>query len=331
MIEIATIYDENGLAQLRPEWEQLWRRDPAATPFQSPAWLYAWWRFFGTAEPLILSARDRDRLVGLLPLYRLREEGCRKLLPLGVGLADYIDALIDPCACSTVPDLLVAAIAEIDGWDECWLPDLAPDGVLAQATMPPALVAVTSAAAPCPVLGLPRLPAGLAQIAPRKTLRDLRQARARAAMAGPVAIERIAAAERLDAAMDDLFRLHEERWRAQGEDGLFGDPQIREFHRAAAAGLLDCGMLRLYWLWLGDTVFAAYYGFAAKGTAYAYLGGFDPAQPRLSPGAQIIAHAIEQAIAEGAATFDFLRGAENYKYAWGAVDRAKLSVYLRRR
>ena len=64
-----------------------------ATPFQSPAWLLAWWRYFGTREPLLLTARARCELVGLLPLYLLREPGCRKLLPIGVGLSDYVEAL----------------------------------------------------------------------------------------------------------------------------------------------------------------------------------------------------------------------------------------------
>src|SRR4051794_35890653 len=37
-------YDE--LAALEPAWWALWRRSPAATPFESPAWLMAWWRHF---------------------------------------------------------------------------------------------------------------------------------------------------------------------------------------------------------------------------------------------------------------------------------------------
>ena len=90
------------------------------------------------------------------------------------------------------------------------------------------------------------------------------------------------------------------RWRSRGECGLCSDPRVRAFHRAAACGLLAAGMLRLSRLWIGDTVFAVYYGFAAKGTAYAYLGGFDPSQPRLSPGMQVLADAIERAAAEGA-------------------------------
>jgi CelD/BcsL family acetyltransferase involved in cellulose biosynthesis len=37
------------------------------------------------------------------------------------------------------------------------------------------------------------------------------------------------------------------------------------------------------------------------------------------------------AVLEGAQTFDFLRGAEPYKYAWGARDRQLLSVSFVRR
>ena len=35
----------------------------------------------------------------------------------------------------------------------------------------------------------------------------------------------------------------------------------------------------------------------------------------------LMAHVIQAALAEGAATFHFLRGREGYKYSWGAVDR----------
>ena len=71
-------------------------RAPGATPFQSPAWLMAWWKHFGTGAPRVLTARAGEGLVGVLPLYELREPGIRKLLPIGIGLSDYIDALVDP-------------------------------------------------------------------------------------------------------------------------------------------------------------------------------------------------------------------------------------------
>ncbi len=229
-----------------------------------------------------------------------------------------------------LPACCCAAIADTPEWDECWLPDLAPDGALARAAAVCCASDRIIAASPCPVLALRRHPAGLLDVVPRKTLRDLRQARSRAAAAGGVVIETVGA-DRVEAAMGDLFRVHEARWRARGEAGLCRDPLVQGFHRAAAAGLQAAGMLRLYRLWIGEAVGAVYYGFVANGTAYAYLGGFDPAQPRLSPGLQIIAHAVEQAAGEGARRFDFLRGGESYKYAWGATDRGKASRHLSRR
>jgi CelD/BcsL family acetyltransferase involved in cellulose biosynthesis len=66
---------------------------------------------------------------------------------------------------------------------------------------------------------------------------------------------------------------------------------------------------------------AIFYGFAHNDSVYFYLSGYDPSLEKLSPGTVIVAYAIEQAVREGAKAFDFLRGAEDYKYAWGAQDR----------
>lgn len=77
----------------------------------------------------------------------------------------------------------------------------------------------------------------------------------------------------------------------------------------------------MYAMRVNDRVIAIIYGFAHLATVYDYLGGYDPSLEKLSPGTVIVAHAIEQAVRDGAKTFDFLRGAEDYKYAWGATDR----------
>jgi CelD/BcsL family acetyltransferase involved in cellulose biosynthesis len=88
--------------------------------------------------------------------------------------------------------------------------------------------------------------------------------------------------------------------------------------------------LRLNRLKIGERVAAVYYGFFRNGRAYAYLGGFDSDMPRLSPGVQVLHHAIVEAIREGAREFHFLRGAESYKYAWGATDRWNSARTFRR-
>ncbi|MGE0260301.1 MAG: GNAT family N-acetyltransferase [Alphaproteobacteria bacterium] len=321
------------MRDLVPEWLALWRRAPGATPFQSPAWLLAWWKHFGSVAPRVLTATageglPGERLVGVLPLYELAEPRVRKLLPIGIGLSDYIDALVDP-ARPDAGDALLAAIADIPDWDECHLPDLREGGVLQRARGPAGLVEERAEGAPCPVLALPGDAGALAAVVPRKTLRDLRQASSRAAAAGRVRIE-TAEAETLGSMLDDLFRLHEARWQTRGEGGVLADPAVREFHRDAAPALAAEGILRLYRLRIGGAVAAVYYGLAWRGRSHAYIGGFDPDMKRLSPGALMLRHAIGAAIAEGCREFDFLRGGEGYKYAWGAVDRRTLARTWRR-
>lgn len=327
-MQIDCIDREDDIAALLPEWSELWQRLSAATPFQAPEWLLAWWRHFGTGAPRILTSRTGRELIGVLPLYELAEPGCRKLLPIGIGLSDYIDALVDPAA-PEAGDRLLAAIAGLADWDECHLPDLSPASALAVARCPLGFTETVADNVPCPVLGLPQGVAGLRTVVPRKTLRDVHQACSRSAALGDVEIER-ANADTLDTAIDDLFLLHEKRWRSRGEDGVCAGSEVQAFHRDAARALARVGMLRLYRLRIGGRIAAVYYGFAQSRHSYAYLGGFDPELTRLSPGAQILHHAIAEAITEGAREFHFLRGGESYKHAWGAVDCWNRARTLRR-
>ena len=322
-MHIERIDCDEEMETLVPEWEALWQRAPDATPFQSPDWLMPWWHQFGTGMPRILTARADGRLVGVLPLYELPEPESVKLLPLGISVSDYFDALVDP-AHANFAEALLASIADIPSWQECHLPDLPSEAALAHAAAPPGLAETRHPGEPCPVLTLPSNAAGLASIVPKKTLRDVHQARSRSEAIGAVTIE-TADPSTLASALDDLFLLHKRRWHERGEEGVLANPATCEFHRESARELCAAGMLRLYRLRIGGAVAGIYYGFHRHDRAYAYLGGFDPEMTRLSPGAQLLDHAICTAVAEGAREFHFLRGGESYKYAWGAVDRFNLS------
>jgi CelD/BcsL family acetyltransferase involved in cellulose biosynthesis len=315
--------------RLAPEWRVLWQRVPDATPFQSPEWLLSWWRCFGNGAPFVLTARDNGQLVAVLPLYQIDEAGCRKLLPIGISLSDYLDALVDSSD-TRAAGALLASLVSLPGWDECYIPDLPPRAALLAARYPARLMENRSAGETCPVLALPGAVTELREVVPRKTLRDLRQARRRAGAAGTLAVTR-ADANTVSGFIQDFFRLHEIRWAPISGHGVCADPVVRVFHLTAAQRMLDAGMLRLYLLRIGNSTAAAYYGFTAKRAAYAYLSGFDPEFAELSPGTQIVAHAIEEAVREGAHEFHFLRGGEPYKYAWGAVDRPNTALTLRRK
>ena len=111
---------------------------------------------------------------------------------------------------------------------------------------------------------------------------------------------------------------------------MLADPLVQRFLRAALPGLSEPGLLRLTTLTLEGDVVGVYCGFAHRGRAYAYLGGFDPGYGFESPGTILMGHAIAEAAREGAREFHFLRGQEGYKYDWGAVDRWNLRRSIRR-
>lgn len=317
---------EADLLALAPEWAALWRACPDATPFQAPGWLLPWWRHFGQGRPIIASLRRDGRLIGLLPLYVYPDREARKLLPLGIGLSDYGGGLFTPDLDAREITALLASLGDLaEEWDVLELHLLPATSALRHAPAPRGWAESAEIETVCPILALPSRAEDLPAALPRRMADNLRYCQRRAARAG-VHIRRVGAAE-TEAALAVLARLHGARWRARGLPGVWADASVAGFHRAAATELAAAGLLRLYILSHGDVPIAGYHGFLHRRHAFYYLSGFDPAWATLSPGTLIVAHAIREALREGAVAFDFLRGAEAYKYRWGARDRP---LHLRR-
>ncbi len=318
-MNVDMVMDADALGRLEPEWWDLFGRVPAASPFSSPAWLLPWWRSFVPGVLHTVALRRDGRLVGLAPLY-VEAGPPRRLLPLGIGISDYLDVLIDPAHAAEVSAALVEALmASRHCWD-LWSAEEAPPGAAVLALPTPA--GCISRAVPqsaCPVLVLPRPPNTWSDAVSPRQRRKWRMARHRLARRSS-AIESATAAT-LGADLADLFRLHGARWQGRAETGVLADPLVRRFHAMAAPALLAAGMLRLTSLRIEGTVAGIHYGMARGAHAYAYLGGFDPTFAFESPGTQLMAAAIEAAAAEGARAVHLLRGQEPYKYAWGAVDQ----------
>jgi CelD/BcsL family acetyltransferase involved in cellulose biosynthesis len=85
--------------------------------------------------------------------------------------------------------------------------------------------------------------------------------------------------------------------------------------------LLRAGLLRLHALRVDDALAAVAYVLVGGDRAHLYLVAFDPVAARFSPGGLVVAHAVDAAAAAGCRTFDFLRGREGYKLAFGAEER----------
>jgi CelD/BcsL family acetyltransferase involved in cellulose biosynthesis len=326
-----------ALEQLRPEWERLWAQSPQATPFQSPRWLLPWWKHIGQGTLATIALRSQaGELVALAPLYVYvdPEAGERRLFPVGIATTDYLDLLVKPGWVEPALRELASQLVQHGGdWDLLEAPQLRANAPLLGLAAPQGWQGAVLQGLPHPVLMLNGAQAGASSAIPAAMARNLRYCRGRAARAGTLVYE-TADARAVPAVLDALLRLHARRWSERGQSGVLDDPCVKAAHRAAAPLLQAAGLLRLHALRLDGEIIAVLYCLfdaapAHERRCYYYLGGFEPGWRALSPGTLLVAHAVEQAAAEGATAFDFLRGAEAYKYRWGAADQPMVTLRLR--
>jgi CelD/BcsL family acetyltransferase involved in cellulose biosynthesis len=304
------------LAALGPEWSALWRRCPTASPFQAPEWLLPWARHYAPGRCGAVALRRAGRLAGLAPVFCWE----RALLLAGTGPSDRADVLIEPGAEPAVGRLLAALPqAACEPFDRIDLRQLPSDSPALSACALGGWREERRADVPCLVAALQGQDGlGAASSNQRKrwryALRRLEREQG--------AVEVVRCGEReVAAAMEQLARLHGLRWRDRGAAGVLSDPLLACSLRDAAPALARAALLRLYRARLGDRPIAALMVLAGGRAHSYYIGGFDPAFARLSPSAVLIGTAMVEAHREGATEFDFLRGAEDYKFRWGAGER----------
>ena len=132
--------------------------------------------------------------------------------------------------------------------------------------------------------------------------------------------------EQVQRALDDLFRLHGARWRQRGQTGVLATPRRQKFHRAVCSAFLKNNRLRLWTLRTNGEASCVLLNYFYDEKYYFFIVGFDPNLMRWSVGTCLFARVFEHAIEEGATEFDFLRGAEEYKYRYGALDHHYKSI-----
>lgn len=318
-LAIETIGDAAALACIADDWWRLWRRLPRATPFTTPAWQLAWWRAFAPGDLAAVAIRRRGLLVALATFWLEQgSDGCR-LLPVAISASDDLDVLLDPEAGEDAGAALAEAMARIGGWTTCHLTDLAPDAGALSMPVPRGCNATTTASGQvCPAIDLSA--GSLAAVVPPLQRRKLRMARHRLDRHG---CWRILVTGDLGTGhwVAEVERLHGLRWRSRGEAGVLADARMVALLDGALPGLAREAVLRCFALEVEGRIVGVYVGFLHGGRAAAWLGGLDPAFAALSPGTVLMGHAIEDALRHEARTFDLLRGAEPYKYRWGARDR----------
>lgn len=322
--------DHTALASLGPEWNELLAASSVTSPFLTWAWVSAWLDTLGSKADLeVHVARDADdgHLLGIAPFHVVatRRAGIPvrelRLIPGGSTAPDHLDLIVRASAGSPVAHALWAAVERSGRWDLLDLDGAAEGGHLDRL----ALRRDRDLPERIPVPYLP-LVEDWDEVSARfsKSHRQNigRYSRKLDAEAGaPVTERMIADHPDLDTTLDRLVEMHQAIRTSKGDRGLFADDETTRFLRTAAHRLLDAGRLRMWRLDVGDDAIAVIWCMRAFDTVAFYTTGFDAAWGKYGPGRRIMARAIQSAAAEGASEFDFLRGDEAYKQAWGTEIR----------
>ena len=205
-------------------------------------------------------------------------------------MSDYLDVLLDDDEAEAA-GALVAALDREPAWDLLECEELAPDAAAMGLPAPAGCVETIAAQS--------RL-SGPRDSEPASRRRSF-QVRPAASSTSPGTGRRGAAvaassAPRGEGLLDgfaELVRLHALRWQARGDPGVLADARVAAFHRDALPRLDRAGCLRLYLLRFDGAAAAGFYGFSHRGRGFSYLTGFDPAFAFESPGALLLAHAVE--------------------------------------
>ena len=334
-VEVVELSGPSELDDWRADWTRL-ALDVDKGFFRSWEWSAAWMATFEPHSPLrLIVATDDESVIGLLPLVETRRPLHHRLpvgIPLtmivgsGEGAADHVGCLAtDP---AVIGDLY-GALAALTVRENLHLSHLDPVDTAAAARALAGRGSFTELT-PTPWLDLAGA-STLENLWPKKMTKEVRRRERRMEEAG-VGRWWSKLTPELSGRLDDLKRLHTERWQSKGGAGLFGDDRVRLFTRLAAlcADQPDQGA----WLQVlegADGPIGMQMGLRF-GSRYGIIkSGWVPAAKALAPGQLLHAGGIEWALAHGVSRYDFLRGAEPYKYRLGAVDEMAGSLLRPRR
>jgi CelD/BcsL family acetyltransferase involved in cellulose biosynthesis len=309
-----------SLEPLRDGWTKLAERSRSV--FKTWEWASTWWDCHGRGRRLEVAAiRRGSELVGVVPMYRWRSRPVEILRFLGHGPGDELGPVCAPGDLAVVARGLHQVLAGLD-WDVL-VGEQLPRELGWGALLGGRCLATESS----PMLRFG--PDGWDGFLRGRSanFREHVGRRARKLAREQRVGYRLADGSRdLQGELDILFGLHAARWSGQRSSFL----ACAAFHRAFAAVAMEQGWLRLWFLEVGGEMAAALYGFRFAGTECYYQAGRDPRLSQYRVGFVLLAHAIEQAAADGVCEYRLLRGGEDYKYRFATADPGLETIGLAR-
>jgi CelD/BcsL family acetyltransferase involved in cellulose biosynthesis len=322
---------------LKADWNALLAESVNHVPFLRYEYLYHWWQSRGGGEwppessLAIVTASENGHLAGIAPLFRAEHAGRPALLLLGsIEVSDYLDLIVRPADLTAFLDGLLPFLAEsLTGWQALDLYNLLDSS--------PSLAALRDAASArgwgfqreqlqhSPFIPLPgdweTYLAGIDKKQRHEIRRKMRRAEESSV---PVNWSITRDPAELEADMESFLALMSQ----DPEKAAFLTPAMRAHMRATMRCAFEEGCLQLAFLNIDGQRAAGYLNFHYLDRLWIYNSGLDRSFSEYSPGWVLLGELLQWANQNGVREFDFMRGDEEYKYRFGAVDRFVMRATL---
>lgn len=340
-MQIDVIRSLPDLEALESEWNELLKHGASHVPFLRHEYLSNWWQTLGggeweDGELYVATGREPGgNLSAVAPLFytrNLQDEPALMLLG-SIEISDYLDLITRPEYLSTFLEALLDNLKS----------DEAPDwhlldwyNILEDSPTLPALQGASEKLGwsytqeplqHCPYIPLPDNWEAYLESLDKKQRHEIRRKMRRAeSYFLPVRWYIVGDENSLDEEFDGLLRLMAQ----DPEKDSFLTDLMRSQMRAAVHSAYQAGWLQLSFLEIGEEKAAGYLNFDYGDHVWVYNSGLDFTHGKLSPGWVLLAYLIQWAIENKRQAFDFMRGDEEYKYRFGAVDRHVMRAVVRR-
>lgn len=327
----------------RAQVGEAWRAVEAAAsdvpPFARWDWTRLWLDHFGDAVPheYVVVERDGAPCGAVLLTRSTRSAGPLSVRRLHLGTAgepanegvfvEYNGLCARSADRAAVARALLVHVQCTGGWDELHLDGFDPAAAAPLLAAEPRFAVEQRSSR---VLDLDQAPGDLVDALRSKSAR----ATVRRSLRGisPYTTEWAQDCERAHAILDDLERLHQQRWRARGEPGAFASTRFREFHRGLVERWLPEGRAVVFAVRQDDVTVGALYGFVTGGRLQYYQGGFqtyDSNKVRVGYAAHLLLAAAARE--RGLTAYEYLAGDHRYKTELSTSERSLVWATLTRR
>ena len=283
--------------------------------FVLPVWLETWWRCcHNEAELYLVSVRQDEEIIGIAPL---QVRGKKAAFIGNTDSFDYMDFIIVPGKESEFFDALINDLKKT-GINHLDLGHIRDDSIamvnLAEMVKSRGCEMSYNQDAVSLEMELPTDWGKYIGLLTVKQRHEIKRKLRRLGEMGNYRYRSIEDRVAVNDFMDTFLKLFTE---SREEKATFLTAQTESFFRSIADEMSGAGMLRIGVLELDVIPAAAVMCFHYNDTVYLFNSGYAPEYAYLSVGALSKVLCIKDSIERGRKKFDFLKGAETYKYRLG--------------